>query len=134
MTKKIYIVDDDADIVETMKITLEKKGYKVAFQHDDKDLAENIRSFNPDLVILDVMFPGDDGAGFKIARTIRHHDHIKDLPILMLSGVNKEGSFQGKFSNKDIDELYMPITEFVDKPVKPDILLKKVEALTTKKK
>lgn len=128
--KKIYLVDDDVDLVESMTMTLESAGYKVKSQYDDNNLAENIRSYNPELIILDVMFPDDDGAGFKMARTISHHDDIKDVPVLMLSGVNKEGDFPGKFTNKDIDETYMPVTEFVEKPIDPKKLIAKVEELT----
>jgi DNA-binding response OmpR family regulator len=128
--KKIYLVDDDVDLVASMTMTLESAGYTVKSQHDDKDLAENIRSFNPELIILDVMFPDDEGAGFKMARTIANHEGIKNLPVLMLSGVNAEGDFVGKFSNRDIDETYMPVTEFVEKPIDPKKLLAKVEELT----
>ena len=128
--KKIYLVDDDVDLVASMTMTLECAGYTVKSQYDDKEVAENIRSFNPELIILDVMFPDDDGAGFKIARTISHHDSIKKIPILMLSGVNKEGDFAGKFTNRDIDDAYMPVTEFIEKPIDPKKLIAKVEELT----
>jgi DNA-binding response OmpR family regulator len=128
--KKIYLVDDDVDLVESMTMALENAGYEVKSQYDDKDLAENIRSFNPELIILDVMFPDDDGAGFKMARTIAHHDDIKKIPVLILSGVNQEGDFPGKFSNKDIDDTYMPVTEFLEKPVDAEKLVAKVEELT----
>ena len=129
--KKIYLVDDDVDLVESMTMALENAGYTVKSQYDDSNLAENIRSYNPDMIILDVMFPGDDGAGFKMARTISHHDDIKNLPVLMLSGVNQEGDFPGKFTNRDIDDTYMPVTEFLEKPVDPEKLVKKVEELTS---
>jgi len=128
--KKIYLVDDDMDIVEAMTTVLESRGYEIRSQLNGDDLVDNIRSFNPDLIILDVMFPGDEGAGFKMARTIRHHDDIKSKPILMLSAVNDEGNFVGKFSNKDIDDVYIPVTEFCEKPIKPDSLIAKVESLT----
>ncbi len=127
--KKVYLVDDDRDLVESTTMILESAGYQVKSQLDDKNLEENVRSYNPDLVILDVMFPDDEGAGFKMARALRHHDGLKEKPILMLSGVNKEGSFAGKFSNKDIDDIYLPITEFVEKPINPKKLIEKIEKL-----
>jgi DNA-binding response OmpR family regulator len=130
--KKIYMVDDDVDMVTMMTLALEANGYEVRAQHDDNALVDNIREFNPDAILLDVMFPGDQGAGFRMARSIRHHDDIKNKPIIMLSAVNVEGNFVGKFSNKDIDEVYLPVTEFVDKPVDPKKLIEKIETLTAR--
>ncbi len=127
---KVYMVDDDIDLVEANKMALEAKGYTVQTQYDEANLVDNIREFNPDVIILDVMFPDDKEAGFKMARTIRHHDDIKTKPIIMLTGVNQEGSFPGKFSNRDIDDVYLPVTEFVDKPVDPVKLIEKIEKLT----
>ena len=127
--RKIYLVDDDVDLVESMTMALEGAEFEVKSQYDDKNLAENIRSYNPDLIILDVMFPDNDAAGFEMARTIAHHDDIKNIPVLMLSGVNKEGVFPGKFTNKDIDDAYMPVTEFVEKPIDPKKLVEKAESM-----
>lgn len=130
--KKIYMVDDDVDMVVAIKASLEHNGYEVEAQHDDANLVDNIRQFNPDAIILDVMFPDDDSAGFRIARSIRHHDDIKVKPIIMLSSVNVEGNFPGEFTNRDIDEVYLPITEFVNKPIDPKDLIAKIEKLTAK--
>jgi CheY-like chemotaxis protein len=129
--KKVYMVDDDVDIVSAMKTALESKGLEVKAQYDDKDLVENIRQFNPDVIILDVMFPDDDGAGFKMARMIRHEDDIKSKPVIMLSSVNKDGDYPGQFSDNDIDESYLPITEFVNKPIDPTDLVAKIDKLTS---
>jgi len=127
--KKIYLVDDDVDLVESLRLSLKAAGFEVAFQHDDEALCDRIKKFNPDVIVLDVMFPGDDGAGFKMARVIRCDNSIKAKPVIMLTGVNKEGSYPGKFSNKDIDDAYLPITEFVDKPVDPKMLIAKINKL-----
>jgi len=129
--KKVYLVDDDVDLVEATTVALEALGYKVSSQTTEDKLVDNIREHNPDVIVLDVMFPGDQGAGFRMARTIRHHDTIKGIPIIMLSGVNQEGNFPGKFSNKDIDDEYLPITEFVEKPVDPKRLGETIEKLTS---
>ena len=129
--KKIYMVDDDGDMVNAIKTVLESSGLEVKAQHDDKNLVDNIREFNPDLIILDVMFPDDEGAGFKMARTIRHHDDIKTKPVIMLSSVNKDGNNPCSFSNRDIDDMYLPITEFIEKPIDPRALIAKIENLTS---
>jgi DNA-binding response OmpR family regulator len=128
--KKVFMVDDDVDLVAGLKAALEASGYKVAAQHDDDDLVDNVREFNPDVIILDVMFPEDAGAGFKMARSIRHHDDIKNKPVIMLSGVNTEGNIPGGIGNKDIDDMFLPITRFIDKPIDPKALIAVIEELT----
>ena len=128
--KKVFMVDDDVDLVAGLKAALESTGYKVSAQHDDDDLVDNVREFNPDIIILDVMFPEDAGAGFKMARSIRHHDDIKNKPVIMLSGVNTEGNIPGGIGNKDIDDMFLPITRFIDKPIDPKALIAAIEALT----
>jgi len=128
---KIYIIDDDVDIVASLEISLRGAGYEVASQHDDTNLVENISRFNPAIIILDVMFPGDQEAGFKMARTIKHADEISAIPIIMLTSVNQDSDFLSKFSNLDIDEIYLPVTEFIEKPIDPKVLLKKIEELTS---
>lgn len=127
---KVYIVDDDLDIVNLLKITLESAGHRVSEQYDSENLVKNITGFSPDLIILDVMFPGDPEAGFKMARLIRHSEGIKDIPILMLTSVNDEGDFLSTFSRRDIDDIYLPVTEFIEKPIEPRLLLEKVKELT----
>ncbi|NQU39848.1 MAG: response regulator transcription factor [Lentisphaerae bacterium] len=127
---KVYMVDDDVDLVMAMTVALSAAGYEVASQYDEREVDDRIRQFNPDVIILDVMLPEDDMAGFKIARSIRHHDTIKDKPVIMLSGVNTEGNIPGGISNRDIDDVFLPITRFLDKPVDPKKLIAIIEELT----
>jgi DNA-binding response OmpR family regulator len=109
---------------------LQAKGFEVASQCDEREVDDKIGEFNPDVIILDVMLPEDEMAGFKIARSIRHHDNIKDKPVIMLSGVNTDGNIPGKITNRDIDDVYLPITRFLDKPVDPKKLIEMIEELT----
>lgn len=127
--KKVYVIDDEPSIVETVTMVLESKGYQVAAQNDDKDVVDHVAEFGADLVIVDVMLPEDDSAGFKMARDLKADERTRDLPVLMLSAVNEAGIFPGKFSNKDIDDSWLPVSEFVEKPVKPALLIEKVQAL-----
>ncbi len=85
----------------------------------------------PDLVILDVMFPENSCAGFELARKMRHYnDKLKDIPVLMLTAVNSEIPFG--FSSKDIDEYWLPVTDFLEKPIDFDILSSKVLDILSK--
>jgi DNA-binding response OmpR family regulator len=126
---KIYIADDDRNIVESLTIVLKSAGYAVGAQYDDKNIVENVLKFGADAVILDVMFPENLGAGFELARSLKNDDRTRKIPILMLSAVNEKGIYAGTFSNRDRDPSWLPVQEFVEKPISPKILLQKVEAL-----
>jgi CheY-like chemotaxis protein len=89
-------------------------------------LAE-MQSRPPDLVVLDVMFPGDDFAGFELARAMCKSPALKRIPILMLTGVNQELGL--KFSTYDIDNSWLPVTDFLEKPVDFGMLAGKVNAM-----
>ena len=127
--KRVYVIDDDPSIVESVTMILESKGYEVGAQNDDKDVVEHVVDFGADLVIVDVMLPEDTGAGFTMARALKADERTAALPLLMLTAVNEAGIYPGKFSNKDRDDSWLPVQEFVEKPVDPDVLLAKVGAL-----
>ncbi len=132
--KKVYIVDDDRNIVESLTIVLKKEGFEVKAQYDEKNVVQNIKSFKPDCVILDVMFPENDGAGIEMSRLIRADAELKGLPVLMLSAVNEKGSYAGTFSNKDLDDAWLPVSAFIEKPINPKDLVVKVKNLIANSK
>ena len=127
--KRVYVVDDEQSIVESVSIILESKGYVVGSQNDDKDVVDNVVAFDADLVILDVMMPEDTGAGFKMARALKDDERTRDLPRIMLTSVNEAGIYVGKFSDKDRDDAWLPVQAFIEKPVDPEVLLARVEKL-----
>jgi len=127
--KRVYVIDDEPSIVESVSMVLEGNGYVVGSQNDDKDVVDNVVEFGADLVILDVMLPEDTAAGFKMARALQADERTKALPRLMLTAVNEAGIYVGKFTNKDLDETWLPVQEFVEKPVVPEVFLAKVKAL-----
>ncbi len=126
---RIYVVDDDRDIVESITTVLESAGHEVACQYDDTDVVKRTAAFAPDLVLLDVIFPEDDSAGFKMARALRHNEATRSVPILMLSAINAKGDYAYSFSNRDRDNTYLPVDEFVEKPIQPADLIQKVKDL-----
>ena len=124
---KIYIIDDDQDIVDSLSIVLEKDGYEILAQYDDVNVVKNVSDYGPDLIILDVMFPEDASAGFKIARKIKSYPGLKNIPIIMLSAINEKGIYMGRFNDQDLDQSWIPVDKFLDKPVKPQQLLEQVK-------
>ena len=127
--KRIYIIDDDRDIVDSLSIVLKKNGYEVGYQYNEENVEKNISAFKPDLIILDVMFPEDSSGGFNIARIIKNNAELVKVPIIMLSAVNDKGIYVGKFTNRDIDDSFLPVNMFLDKPVNPKTLVEKIKSI-----
>jgi len=127
--KKIYIIDDDRDIVESMTMVLKANGFEVDAQYNDENVIENVTQYNPDLIILDVMFPENSSAGFNIARDLKRNNKLINIPIIMLSAVNERGIYLGRFADQDIDESWLPVSKFLDKPVQPKELIMQIKSL-----
>ena len=123
----ILIVDDDEDLTNAVCTVLRKEGYEVESENDCSKTLKRLESRRPDLLILDIMFPEDASAGFDIARLIRKEKKYDDLPVLMLTAVNEKYPFG--FSAADIDEQWMPVSDFLEKPVEFDLLKKRVNEL-----
>ena len=129
----LLIVDDDEDFASTTATVLREEGYDVQIELDIDSAVKSMESKPPDLAILDVMFPEDASAGFELARFMRHEkEQLKNIPILMLTAINTK--FPLGFGSKDIDEDWMPVTEFLEKPVDFDVLRDKVAKLLSANK
>ncbi|MBQ5883154.1 MAG: response regulator, partial [Clostridia bacterium] len=79
-TEKVLIVDDEVNICELLRLYLEKEGYITEVVNDGSKAVEAFNSFNPDMVLLDIMLPGLDG--WQICREIRK---TSQTPIIMLT-------------------------------------------------
>jgi DNA-binding response OmpR family regulator len=124
----ILIVDDDEDFASTAAIVLRKEGHDVEIELSPDDAEKSMEAKTPDLVVLDVMFPEDDSAGFELARIIRHkNEMLKTVPILMLTAINTK--FPLGFGTKEIDDDWLPVADFLEKPVDFDVLRHKVSTL-----
>jgi CheY-like chemotaxis protein len=123
---KILIIDDDPDITEAMRVVLENRGYEVRSARDSSEGMERLKQARPDLIILDVMMRTSQ-EGFELSRELKHNAQYKDIPILMLTGVKDKTGLDFKAAAGD--EAWLPVEEFLDKPVRPNVLLEKVEDL-----
>ena len=124
----VLIVDDDEDFASTAAIVLQKEGHNVEIELSTDDAEKSMENKMPDLVVLDVMFPEDDSAGFELARFMRHKSEtLQNVPILMLTAINTK--FPLGFGTKDIDDDWLPVAEFLEKPVDFEVLRQKVAAL-----
>jgi len=123
---RILIVDDDPDITEAMKVVLETEGYTVYTAKDKEDGMEQLKTTKLDLIILDVIMNGGRD-GFVLSRELKQDAKYKHIPILMVTAVREKTGID--FKSAAGDETWLPVEDFLDKPVKPEVLLKKVKGL-----
>ncbi len=132
---KILIVDDDEGIVVAMEAILESKNYEVVSANSKEECMKQVEDAKPDLIILDVMMDHMTD-GFSIARELKSAQQTAHIPILMITAIHRE--MDKKFSpgfirySPDDDDEYLPVDDFVDKPVQPSDLLERVGKLLEK--
>lgn len=122
MAKKILVIDDDADLVESVQNLLEAKGYDVESASDGQEGMQKAKAIKPNLILLDVMMNTKD-EGFNVARKLQEMPEVKGTPVIMVTGVRKEMNLPFGF---EPDETWLPVKQFLEKPVKPEVLLKAV--------
>lgn len=123
---RILVVDDDPDFQSMLAMVLESAGYDVDMAFDGKQALARMRELRPDLVILDVMMTTDT-EGFGVARSIRAEPSLAAIPIIMLTSIHEEKKLTYRL---EPDPTWLPVDRFLDKPVKPALLLASVtEAL-----
>ena len=88
MTKKVLIVDDEENIVISMEFLLKQAGYDLAIARDGQEAIEQVISFDPDLILLDVMMPKING--YEVCRRIRQNPDWQAIKIIMLTAKGRE--------------------------------------------
>ena len=126
---KVMIVDDDRDFMDSICRVLRRKGHSATAIYDTQEVIDRLEREPHDVLILDVMFPEDAAAGFHLAQDIRKHRDLARLPILILSAINTK--FPMGFGPNDIDQTWMPVQDFLEKPIDFDVLVAKVEKLAS---
>lgn len=121
-TKKILLVDDEADFVDATKFILETKGgYEVVVAYDGVEGLAKTKSERPDLIVLDVMMPNKHG--YKMCEELKASEEYRDIPVILLTSVAshiKDTEFTHRMG------METEADDYIEKPVKPDELLKTV--------
>ncbi len=127
MPKKILIVDDDPDLVRAVSMILESKSYNVSAAYGGVEGLEKAKKEKPDLIVLDVMMPDKDG--YTVCRELKANPELNSIPVLLLTAVVSHiptTSFTQQMG------LETEADDYMDKPVEPPELVKRVEALLSK--
>src|SRR5919202_451907 len=114
--RRVMVVDDDRNILQLVRMYLEKDGYQVEVGHDGQQALDLVRSFKPDLIVLDLMLPGVDGV--EVCKRVRWES---DVPIIMLTARTTE-----------MDKLFgldLGADDYVTKPFTPRELLARIRAV-----
>jgi len=119
---KILLIDDDVDFVEATKIVLESKPYEVIVAYEGNEGLRKAREEKPDLIILDVIMPVKDG--FTAAEELKRDTELSKIPVVMLTSYAERG---GETSIAASRGLTLEAEDYIDKPVKPEELLARVE-------
>jgi DNA-binding response OmpR family regulator len=123
MAKKyVLIVDDDPDLVETVAMLLESKGYEVGKAYDG--IEESIKKRRPDVVVLDVMMPRKDG--YKLCKELKSNKWTQDIPVILLTAV---GEAVSTTTYTHAEGMSTEAEDFIPKPVDAKTLVEAVERL-----
>ena len=119
---KILLIDDDVDFVEATKTILESKPYEVVVAHEGEDGLRKAREENPDLIILDIIMPIKNG--FTAAEQLKKDPQLSKIPVVMLTGFAEMGGGTSIPASRGLE---LEAEDYIDKPVSPEELLRRVE-------
>jgi two-component system alkaline phosphatase synthesis response regulator PhoP len=124
---KILLIDDDPDFVESTKLVLESKPYEVITASNGNEGLAKARKEKPDLIILDIIMPSKDG--FNAAEDLKKDLELKKIPVIMLTSFAEN---VGQTTLSVSQGLTLDTEDYIDKPVAPQELLRRVEKLLKK--
>jgi len=117
--QKILVVDDESDILELLKYNLSKEGYEVKTANDGIKGVEVAKKFIPDLILLDIMMPKQDGV--ETCRQLREIPEMANSFVIFLTARSEEYSEVAAFD--------MGADDYITKPIKPRALVSRINAL-----
>ncbi len=120
---RVLVIDDEPDLVEMLKMALERQ-FDVIVAYDGKAGLARAKAENPAAIVLDIMMPEKDG--FTTCKELKGDPQTSAIPVLILTGVAEYFS-RTKFSK--LSGLEIEAEDFMTKPVDPNELVRRVEAL-----
>jgi DNA-binding response OmpR family regulator len=124
MSKYVLIVDDDPDMVETVGMMLESKGYEVGKAYDGIEGEQAIQKRRPDLLVLDVMMPRKNG--YVLCAELKKNKKTRDIPVILLTAV---GQAVPSTSYSHAEGMATDAEDYIAKPVDAKVLVESIERL-----
>ncbi len=116
---KMLLVEDEEDIADLVRLQAEMLGYKFSHASDGLNGFESIKREKPDIVVLDIMLPGQNG--LDVCRKVKSDQDLKHIPIIMLSARSEETDV--------VLGLELGADDFVTKPFSPRVLFSRIKAI-----
>lgn len=123
--KKVLIIDDNINFVKMNTVALEAAGYEVEAAYNSEEGFTKVEYGQPDAIVLDLMMERHD-SGFTLAKKLKTHPLLRNIPILMLTAVGEATGF--RFSMEK-DGYWMKTDDFADKPLEAEELVARVGKL-----
>jgi two-component system alkaline phosphatase synthesis response regulator PhoP len=127
MAKKILLVDDDPDFLEAVSLILKPKKFDVVTAYDGIEGLKKAKSEKPDLIVLDVMMPEKDG--YAVCKELKSNPQMSHIPVLLLTGVASHVPTTRYTQEMGLET---EADDYIDKPVEPEVLVKRIEALLSR--
>jgi CheY-like chemotaxis protein len=122
--RRILVVDDNVDTARIVSLILESEGYEVINAKNGNHAQELVGIDKPDCIILDIMMPQMDG--FTFCSWLRSMNSYYDIPVILLTSYSKH-IYESTHSHEEM--MYADADEYLEKPVRPEILLASIEQL-----
>jgi len=131
---RVLVIDDDPDVLATTRLFLESRGHEVLTAPGPDEGMRQLETEKPDVVILDIMMPHSTEGFHWLWSARRHADPaVREVPVIVVTSIHQTTPI--RFHEGDADETgdYLPAQAFLEKPVDPDELAAKIEALVPTK-
>ena len=122
---KIFIMDDDASLVQLLRIALESRGYEVGASASVEGLKSNVVRFRPDVLLMDV-YLGTGKNGLELLEEIKKERDTKHVPVIIITGFPS--------SETAVQAIRSQAEDYFEKPLDFDRLLKVIDGIRNRKK
>lgn len=121
---RILCIEDESEMIELIRIILESKGFQVEGAAGGAEGLQKIRTYKPDLVLLDLMMPGVDG--WEVYQQMRADEATRDIPVIVVTA-------KAQSIDKVLGLQIARVDEYITKPFSPEELLRSVETVLKRK-
>jgi CheY-like chemotaxis protein len=126
--KRILFIDDDEDFLTAQKAFFTSRGFEVTVCNSTEEALKSLSQMVPDIIFMDLMMENYD-SGFRLSHRIRGDERLRDIPIVMLSGVVAVSGKRFDLAKEGLKD-WCRLDGFIDKPVTGKQLLDMIEKFT----